>query len=1141
MKRILINATQREELRVAIVDGQRLIDLDIETAAREQKKSNVYKGRITRVEPSLEACFVDYGAERHGFLPLKEIHKSYFKPGAPNNSSNMKELVAEGTELIVQVEKEERGNKGAALTTFVSLAGRYLVLMPNNPRAGGISRRAEGEAREETKEALEALQLPSGMGVIVRSNGVGRTAEELQWDCNYLAEIWKAITEAVAKKPAPFLVYQENNIVLRALRDYLRPDIGEVWVDHHEVYTQAKEQMEATMPADLAKLKLYRDEVPLFSRYQVESQIEAAHESVLRLPSGGSIVIDHTEALTSIDINSAKSTGGGSIEETAFKTNLEAAEEVARQLRLRDLGGLVVIDFIDMESNKNQREVEKRLERAVEMDRARIQLGKISKFGLLELSRQRLRPTLAEHMQITCPRCSGIGHIRSVESLALSILRLIEEEGMKDKTARVVAQIPVDVGTFLLNEKRANLQEIEKRCKVAVTLVPNETLDSPHFQINRIRGDHLDQDNNNAVSYKIPTDFKADERLSMPIVTVPAGKPVVEAAVQGIKPATPPPVIVAAAPAAPIAVAAAAPALQAVTTTKDGFWARLAYVFGFGAKPVIEGKRREDKRDGKRDERGARPDGRNDGRRDGNRNEPGRRDGQRQDQPRRDGRPGQPGGQPQQGQGQNQPRRDGRPQNGNEPRPQGERRDGRPAPQQAQPAAPAAAGQPPAQNPRPPQGERGPRPEGRPPREAGEQGGRPPRPQNNEGGRPPRDGAEAAGRPPRADNAANPGRPPRDGGGRPPRPGSEAAALAASPAVEAAPINAVPVELPPLPPETGFRPGLIGGAAPVATPAAAPVAEAGIAAEDAPTAGDQVDAEAGERDDTVPGGRSLRGRRNRRRGGRGRNGERASAEGTANETAESVEDAAEAGEPTEAPAVAPVALTAPAAEASPVAAAAPVTAEPPAPVATPEPVAAAEVLADPGIPPPSPITAAPVQASLLESAEPATAKPAAEAGAGGRPRRPEGSEPARPVAAAATPAAGAAVIARASEAGDYQPRLVVSGGDGRHSGPAVISSSTPLPPRSASSDFMPRLLVSAGGNAAVTRPVASGPLTSSSAASSDFLPRLLVTGENGPSARPPRPAPTEPAEAPVAEVAPPAAQEASAEAAGTAATKTDPV
>lgn len=1101
MKRILINATQREELRVAIVDGQRLIDLDIETAAREQKKSNVYKGRITRVEPSLEACFVDYGAERHGFLPLKEIHKSYFKPGANGNSGNMKDVVAEGTEVIVQVEKEERGNKGAALTTFVSLAGRYLVLMPNNPRAGGISRRAEGEAREETKEALENLKLPDGMGVIVRSNGVGRSAEELQWDCNYLAEIWKAVTEAVAKKPAPFLVYQENNIVLRALRDYLRPDIGEVWVDHHEVYTQAREQMEATMPADLAKLKLYRDEVPLFSRYQVESQIEAAHESVLRLPSGGSIVIDHTEALTSIDINSAKSTGGGSIEETAFKTNLEAADEIARQLRLRDLGGLVVIDFIDMESNKNQREVEKRLERAVEMDRARIQLGKISKFGLLELSRQRLRPTLAEHMQITCPRCSGMGHIRSVESLALSILRLIEEEGMKDKTARVVAQIPVDVGTFLLNEKRANLQEIEKRCKVAVTLVPNETLDSPHFQINRIRGDHLDQDNNNAVSYKIPTDFKADERLSMPIVTVPAGKPVVEAAVQGIKPATPPPVVVPA-PAAPVAVAAAPVMKPVVATAKDGFWARLAYVFGFGAKPVIQPKRDEKRDGGKREERGGRPDGRNDQpRRDGGRNESqqGRRDGQRNDQPRRDGRPGQP----QQGQ-QNQPRRDGRPQ-GNEPRPpQGERN---PRPPQGQPAQAAANAQPAAaQPPRQPQGERGPRPDGRPPREGGEQagGGRPPRPQNNEGGRPPRENQDGGGRPPRAEGEAAAGRPPREGG-RPPRPGSEAPAVApASPAGEA---PAVVTELPPPPVATGFRPGLIGDAA-LVTPV---VAAETVAADSATEAGENP-AEDGADRDAVPGGRSLRGRRNRRRGGRGR-GERG--ERPVGETADSEElDAAEAAEGSEA-------VTEPVTE---------VTAET-------APVAVAAVIETPVAPAPVAEATAPVQASLPDSAPSApTELPPA-----GRPRpaRSETSEAPRP---AASPVAGAAIVARASEAGDHQPRLIVSG-DGSSSRPAVVAESAPLAPRSSSSDFMPRLLVSAGGDLPVARPLSSGPLTAPSSSGTDFMPRLVNSGELAPSARPPRPAPVAEAPAPaeVAAVAEAAPAETTTVDAEPAAPKTDPV
>ena len=1109
MKRILINATQREELRVAIVDGQRLIDLDIETAAREQKKSNVYKGRITRVEPSLEACFVDYGAERHGFLPLKEIHKSYFKPGAPNSSSNMKELVAEGTEIIVQVEKEERGNKGAALTSFVSLAGRYLVLMPNNPRAGGISRRAEGEAREETKEALENLNLPDGMGVIVRSNGIGRTAEELQWDCNYLAEIWKAVTEAVAKKPAPFLVYQENNIVLRALRDYLRPDIGEVWVDHHEVYTQAREQMEATMPADLAKLKLYRDEVPLFSRYQVESQIEAAHDSTIKLPSGGSIVIDHTEALTSIDINSAKSTGGGSIEETAFKTNCEAADEVARQLRLRDLGGLVVVDFIDMESNKNQREVEKRLERAVEMDRARIQLGKISKFGLLELSRQRLRPTLAEHMQITCPRCSGIGHIRSVESLALSILRLIEEEGMKDKTARVVAQVPVDVGTFLLNEKRGNLQEIEKRCKVAVTLVPNETLDSPHFQINRIRGDHLNDDNNNAVSYKIPVDFKADERLSMPIVTVPAGKPVVEAAVQGIKPATPPPAVVAA-PAAP----AAAPAplvMHPVVTVKDSLWARIAYVFGFGAKPVIEPKRKDEKRDGgKREERGGRHEGRGgEGRRDGGRHEQqGRRDGggqrndgQRNDGQRRDGR----GGQPQQGgqNAQNQPRRDGgRPQGGNEQRPQNERGGQRPQqqPNQNPAAAQTAGGSAPAQPARPPQGERGPRPEGgRPPREGGEQGGgRPPRDGGEQGGgRPPRAQNEG-GRPPRPEGAeasGGPGRPPRDGGGRPPRPGSEAAVAAVAMPVES-PVDAAaaaPAELPP-PPATGsFRPGLIGADATLAAPALVPDSGEPVAEGETAEPG-----EAGDRD-AVPGGRSLRGRRNRRRGGRGR-GERPAAESADGIAAE---DSVET-----------VVTTA----------AEPVRAE----VSEPAPAAAAFV---------APVAApvAPAQASLLESeAAPAPLPPA------GRPHppRPDGAEAPRPAAPA--PAAASAVVARASEAGDHQPRLIVSG-DGGNTRPAVVSSAAPLAPKSENSDFMPRLLTAGDGRAPAVRPLSSGPLIapSGNAAPADFLPRLVSGDEAAPSARPARPA--RPAPAATAPEATPEAGEAPSAGSDEAAPKTDPV
>jgi ribonuclease E len=534
MKRILINATQREELRVALVDGQKLYDLDIELASREQRKSNIYKGKITRVEPSLEACFVDYGAERHGFLPLKEISREYLN----GEGRGIREQIREGAELIVQVEKEERGTKGAALTTYVSLAGRYLVLMPNNPRAGGISRRVEGEDREEAREALNALKLPEGMGVIVRTNGIGRSAEELQADLDQLVDIWTRIVQAAQERPAPFLIYQENNVVLRALRDYLRPDIGEVIVDNAEIYEQARAQMERSMPAELPKLKLYRDDIPLFSRYQVESQIESAHERSVRLPSGGSIVIDHAEALTAIDINSAKATGGAGIEETALQTNLEAAEEIARQLRLRDLGGLIVIDFIDMESSKNQREVEKRLAEACSADRARVQIGRLSRFGLLEMSRQRLRPSLSEHTQIPCPRCEGRGQIRSVESLALSVLRLIEEECMKDRTGRVIAQLPVDVATFLLNEKRAVLAELESRYLVTVTLVPNETLESPNYRITRVRVDHLEQDNNGALSYHIAEDFGAEARAAL-TPSAAAARPSPEPAVKPMLPAAP--------------------------------------------------------------------------------------------------------------------------------------------------------------------------------------------------------------------------------------------------------------------------------------------------------------------------------------------------------------------------------------------------------------------------------------------------------------------------------------------------------------------------------------------------------------------------------------------------------------------------
>ena len=573
MKRILINATQPEELRVAIVDGQKLHDLDIELASREQKKGNLYKGRITRVEQSLEACFVEYGAERHGFLPIKEIARS-----CVNGSGPIKDQVREGLELIVQVEKEERGNKGAALTTYVSLAGRYLVLMPNNPKAGGVSRRAEGDEREEAKAALEAMDLPDGMGVIVRSNGVGRTAEELQWDANYLIEIWTAIEGASREKKAPFLIYQENNIILRALRDYLRPDIGEVVIDNPEIYESARAHLEAVMPQHLSRLKLYKDEIPLFSRFQIESQIELAHERQIRLPSGGSIVIDRTEALTSIDINSAKATGGGGIEETALNTNLEAADEIARQLRLRDLGGLVVIDFIDMNSTGNQKRVEKRLEQACETDRARIQYGRLSRFGLMEMSRQRLRPSLGEHTQIACPRCEGSGQIRSVESMALSILRLIEEEAMKDRTGRVIAQLPVDVGTFLLNEKRAQVREIEGRNRVGITIVPNPSMHTPAYEIRRVRGDQLAQDNNSAVSHLLAQNFDAEAHEEMADGKTPI-KPAQKPAVEQIVPSTPAPFIE---PPAPVALA---PVIAMQAIAPSGFWSRLLWLFGFMPRP----------------------------------------------------------------------------------------------------------------------------------------------------------------------------------------------------------------------------------------------------------------------------------------------------------------------------------------------------------------------------------------------------------------------------------------------------------------------------------------------------------------------------------------------------------------------------
>jgi ribonuclease E len=502
---MLVNAVQEEELRVALVDGQKLYDLSIEIPSREQKKSNIYKSRVTRVEPSLEAAFVEYGAQRHGFLPLKEVSKEYFRTQPASGSRlNIKDLLQEGQELIVQVEKEERGNKGAALTTFISLAGRFLVLMPNNPRAGGVSRRIEGEDRDQMREAMSGLQIPDGMGAIVRTAGVGRSTEELQWDLNNLKSAWDAIVQANDGRPAPFLIFQESDAVTRGLRDYFSDDVGECLIDDPEAFRKAQEYMQRFMPPDAQrKLKLYQDPVPLFTRYQIESQIESAYSHKVILPSGGSLVIDHTEALVSIDINSARSTRGGDIEATARNTNLEAAEEIARQLRLRDIGGLIVIDFIDMESTANQRAVEDMLRDAVKMDRARIQLGRLSRFGLLELSRQRLRPALSETTHIHCPRCSGMGTIRSVESMSLALLRLIGEEARKERTGRVIAQVPVDIATYLMNEKREWLSQIEARDKVSLVIVPNPHLQTPAYNLKRVRDDEKELPENNTVSYQI--------------------------------------------------------------------------------------------------------------------------------------------------------------------------------------------------------------------------------------------------------------------------------------------------------------------------------------------------------------------------------------------------------------------------------------------------------------------------------------------------------------------------------------------------------------------------------------------------------------------------------------------------------------
>src|SRR5688572_14276969 len=580
---MLFNATQQEELRVAIVDGQKLVDLDIESASREQRKSNIYKGIITRIEPSLEAAFVDYGEERHGFLPFKEVSRSYFKEGVDVGRARIQDALREGQEIIVQVEKDERGTKGAALTTFISLAGRYLVLMPNNPRGGGVSRRVEGEDRNELRDTLDQLQLPDGMSVIARTAAIGRSLEELNWDLNYLLQLWAAVESASQdQSKKPFLIYLESSLVIRAIRDYFHQDIGEILIDTESVFEQAQQFMGHVMPGNVNRVKLYHDDVPLFSRFQIEHQIESAYSRQVALPSGGAIVIDHTEALVAIDVNSARATRGGDIEETAFRTNLEAAEEVARQLRLRDLGGLIVIDFIDMESNRNQREVENRLREALRYDRARVQMGKISRFGLMELSRQRLRPSLGETAHNPCPRCHGTGHIRGTESTALHILRIVQEEAMKENTASVHAQVPVDVGTFLLNEKRVDLQVIETRHRVSIVLIPNVRLETPNYSISRLRHDDLNRAEPLPASYDM-VEQPAEEQKAPSGVPEPA-TPRQEAAVRGITPQQPAPI-----PAPkPVRVPGEteAPALQAAPAPQEGPTI-ISKIFGwFNRRPI---------------------------------------------------------------------------------------------------------------------------------------------------------------------------------------------------------------------------------------------------------------------------------------------------------------------------------------------------------------------------------------------------------------------------------------------------------------------------------------------------------------------------------------------------------------------------
>ena len=670
MKRMLFNATQAEELRVAIVDGQKLLDLDIESANKEQRKSNIYKGVINSIAPSLEACFVDYGAERSGFLPFKEVNRSYFKPGVDVGHARIQDALREGQEVLVQVDKDERGNKGAALTTYISLAGRYLVLMPNNPRGGGVSRRVEGEDRAELRDAVDQLEVPQGMSVIARTAGIGREAEELKWDLTRLLDLWNAIDDAAAKDVVKVygtrLLYSENDLVSRVIRDHFHQDIGEILVDTDDVFEQARIYMSNIMPQYVGRVKLYSDDVPLFSRFQIEHQIETAYSRQVSLPSGGAIVIDHTEALVSVDVNSARATRGADIEETAFRTNLEAAEETARQLRLRDLGGLIVIDFIDMESTRNQREVETRLRDSLRPDRARVQIGKISRFGLMELSRQRLRPALAEGSHIPCPRCHGTGHIRGIESTALHILRILQEEAMKENTGAVHAQVPVDVATYLLNEKRAEFHAIESRLKVNVVLIPNIHLETPNYTVTRLKHEELNHADVPPPSYLMMTAPEKPELLPSEQTEAPTPKPT--AVVKSTLPSQPAPIIEP--KVKPVAEAPVAAEQPNIISKSFGFFKRTpapAATAAPSTHPARAGGARGERSD--RGERGGRS-GRGRGRGDGARRDGRRDEGRDRNQPRAEGQGGE----------RSRPERQERPRNG-EPREQrppreGGRRDG---------------------------------------------------------------------------------------------------------------------------------------------------------------------------------------------------------------------------------------------------------------------------------------------------------------------------------------------------------------------------------------------------------------------------------------------------------------------------------